>query len=158
MKYFTLQDIIELNPYHDKATLRTYMNGRKRISLSGILTSKASDADKVWLTVRFMPIDKAVEFARWCADSVKHLKAGLKFVAEAREAANWSADADSAVEATVCADLAARSAADAEYSAADDYEYGDYSKAYYANEATTAAAWAAARKAQVNKLKELVKT
>jgi hypothetical protein len=147
MKYFTLQDVMDLKPCHNKDKLLTYMAGRKKISLAGILNSKALNIDKIWLTVRLMPVDKAVEFAQWCADSVKHLD-------------NIYA-ADVVCVADVAADYVARVAyaAAAAYDAA--YDAAAYDAAYEADAyaAAAAAAYAAAayaaRKAQVNKLKEL---
>jgi hypothetical protein len=153
MKYYTLQDVMALHPCHKEDKLLTYMEGRKRISLSGILNSKASDVDKIWLTVRLMPVDKAVEFAKWCADSVKHL--GNIYAAD--HAAAYAADAAAADAAAYAyAAAAARSAAAA---AADVYTAAAAADVYTAAaaRAARAAARAAARKVQVNKLKELVK-
>ena len=60
MKYYTLQDVLDLNPCHAEDILLKYMKGRKRISLSGILNSPASDPDKIWLVARLIPLEQAV--------------------------------------------------------------------------------------------------
>lgn len=66
MKYYTLDDVMELKPCHSREKLEEYMKGRKRISLSGILSSKASDDDKIWLVTRLLPVDAAAD-AIWAA-------------------------------------------------------------------------------------------
>lgn len=130
MKYYTLDNIMELDPCHNRDELETYMAGRKRISLSGILNSKASDSDKVWLVVRLLPADKAVEFAKWCADSVSHLSNNW-----AARAAAYAADAR---YYAVAFDAAVAEAVDAAARGADT-------------------AYSKARKEQVNQLKLIVK-
>ena len=129
MKYYTLDSIMYLGPCYRRDKLEVYMKGRKRISLSGILNSKASDSDKVWLVVRLLPADKAVEFAKWCADSVSHLSN------------NWAA-------------RAAANAADARYAVAFDAAVAEAVDAA-ARGADTA--YSKARKNQITQLKLIVK-
>lgn len=70
MKYYTLDDIEKLDPCLSRRNLTNYMEGRKRISLSGILKSKATDANKVWLVVRLLSTAEAIKFAEWCFNSI----------------------------------------------------------------------------------------
>lgn len=134
MKYYTLNDIMELKPCHSRGKLEEYMKGRKRISLSGILNSKASDADKIWLVVRLLPTDKTTKFAKWCADSVSHIDNA------------WAACAD-----TYAADAAVDAARAAAYATKAADAAVDADAAYAAHDAHDAA-----RKEQVNQLKLIV--
>ena len=131
MKYFTLDDIMKLDPCYDRETIETYMDGRKKISLVDVLDSKASDDDKIWSILRLLDTPKAVEFAQWCADREKD-RTWAAYVAYA------------AARAAACA--AARAAAAAAVAATD--------AAYYAADHTD---HTAERQAQIDKLRELIK-
>ena len=137
MRYYTLDDIMALNPCHNREKLEVYMDGRKRISLSGIFNSKARDADKIWLVVRLIPTSRAVEFAQWCADSVKHLDSYYSTrAARYADAAADAADDAAAEAARVAAAAVARAA--------------------YTDTARAADAYTSERLKQVNKLRELI--
>ena len=154
MRYYTLDDIMTLRPCHSRDKLEIYMDGRKKISLAGILNSKASDVDKIWLVVRLMDRTKAVEFAQWCADAAERATAYAYAAAAARYAdAEATADAaDAAAAAYTAAAAHAAAAARADAAAAARYAYAHAAAAAkYA-----AAAHAAERRKQVNKLRELI--
>ena len=88
MKYYTLDDVMELKPCHSREKLEEYMKGRKRISLSGILLSEAVNDDKIWLVTRLLPVDTAAN-------------AATKAAADAAADAIWAArDADRAYDKT----------------------------------------------------------
>ena len=146
MKYYTLQDVLALDPCHSERKLTTYMAGRKRISLAGILSSKASDTDKIWLTVKLMPTKQAVEFARWCADSIEGPSNGAYI--SAWEAARAAHDAAYAAW-TAAANAAWTAAANAANAACDD--------AWETARDAWEAAHVVARKAQVSQLKLIVR-
>jgi len=133
-KFYTLDDIMELKPCHSRAKLETYMAGRKRIPIADVLSSKASDEDKVWLAVRLLETDKVVEFANWCAKRAKKYANCSVYAADAAREAMYTATARStcAVHATYAADAATHAAARAAVAGEDE------------------------RKAQVNKLKEMI--
>ena len=114
------------------------MDGRKKISLAGILNSKAKAKDKVWLVTKLMDSFKAAEFAEWCADSVADLNNTYSRWAAAAAARAAAADAAADV-AAAAAGYAARATGCAEADVAD-----------------VADAWATERKKQVNKLRELI--
>ena len=86
------------------------MEGRKRISLSGILKSKASDNDKIWLVVRLLPADKAIKFAKWCANGASHID-NTKTLRAAAKAAKATGAAISAAHFTDAAFSAAHATA-----------------------------------------------
>ena len=92
------------------------MEGRKRISLSGILKSKASDNDKIWLVVRLLPADKAIKFAKWCANGASHID-NTKTLRAAAKAAKATGAAISAAHFTDAA-VSAGYVTDAAFSAA----------------------------------------
>lgn len=146
MKYYTIEDILKLKPCYHRKKLEEYMKGRKRISLSGILKSKVSDANKVWLVVRLLPTAKAIEFAEWCFNSV--ICSGNAYTAYISYTAAKSAEA--AESTAIWAVDAAYEAAFISYKTARDDE-------------VTGRAWNAwenydkARRNQVNQLKLIVK-
>jgi hypothetical protein len=159
VKLFTVQDIMNLNPCeaYSKKSITKLFDGRKRVSLTSMLRFGIPCTDRIWVVARLMPVDKAVEFAKWCADSVKHL-----------DYADATYAAEVATYAAAAAAYAADHAADAD--AADAYADDAYVAAVAAARAADVAADAAAvaaaraddaradtRKTQVNKLKELIK-
>ena len=142
MKYYTVDDILKLKPCYNRNNLEVYMEGRKRISLSGILKSKVSDANKVWLVVRVLPTDKTVKFAEWCFNSV--MCKNNAYTAYISYKTAKSAHADEAADTAIWAVEAAYEAAFIFYKTAksDEVAWKDYDKA---------------RREQVNQLKLIVK-
>ena len=112
MKYYTLDDIMKHKPCYNRGEIEIYMAGRKRISISGVLKSEAYSDDKIWLVVRLLPIDVAIEFANWCADSVGHLNINAAEIAaaDARAYAAVVADATAAAYTAEVAEIAAEAA------------------------------------------------
>ena len=146
-KFYTLDDIMEFNPCYSRAKLKKYMAGSQRISLAGILSSKASDTDKVWLVVRVLPVDKRVEFANWCAKRAKKHATSARYADDhtARTRYTTTITARAARRAARCAASAVSAANTASTHAANAAAYAASSTAYHTE-----------RKDQIDRLKEMI--
>jgi hypothetical protein len=73
MIQFTLQDIMSLDPCMEEREIIIYMEGKDSVSLLDILSSKASNDDKIWLTVR-LSLPSVIE--RYCGSEGVGLSLG----------------------------------------------------------------------------------
>jgi hypothetical protein len=180
MKKFTVQDIMDLNPCYSREKISALGS---EMTLVEICNLNIAAQDIIWVVCRLIHVDAARQFAVDCAEQVAHFSddvrvkdcietikrylTGESTLDELKSAADAAYAAGAAAYAAYAAGDAAAYAA---YAAADAAAYAAHAAgaAYAAHAANVAAnvaaatyaagaaAYAAERKWQVERLKELV--
>ena len=120
-------------------------------------------ADRIWVAIRLIELDKAVEFAQWCAGFAAvvaangHVHAAVAYATAAAMSAADAADAAAAITAAdAYADAGAALSVVAFATASADAAYAASDAVADAASASIAAMAAEARQQQLGKLVELI--
>ena len=178
-KTITIDQVMSWEPCYDREKVLRLSRGKTELTVGEIIDLRFVPAkDKLWLLLReeIIPARTLHEFALWCAETaltkanvtderswnalnVKRLWLDGKATTEELDAA-WNAARDATYEATTVSarDAASAAAMDAAWHTAMDAAWAAAMDAawYAARAAVSAAAWEAARNAQLAKLKEML--